>query len=86
MAYNDLECDVKREAEGVYTNQVYRWRVSTPTRYGGGGCLHQPGMEAEGVYTNQVYRWRVSTPTRYGGGGCLHQPGMEAEGVYTNQV
>jgi hypothetical protein len=22
MAYNDLECDVKREAEGVYTNQV----------------------------------------------------------------
>ena len=50
MAYNDLECDVKREAEGVYTNQVWRRRESTPTRYR--GCLHKPGIE--GVYTNQV--------------------------------
>ena len=22
MAYNDLECNVKREGDGVYTNQV----------------------------------------------------------------
>jgi hypothetical protein len=41
--------------EGVYTNQVWRRRVSTPTRYGGGGCLHQPGIEAEDVFTNQVW-------------------------------